>query len=377
MDGSGKCYKAVPQAMNWFDADVFCKNSATNAYLTSITSAFENANVNAEASAYANCTQFWIGGNDINQKGKFAWTDGQPFAYVSWASGQPNANDQCVSSDARVSGQWKTESCSRTNCFICASYAAPPTTTLPPPTSPSGMSDCYDWYRYGGARTDGVYRLSPPGIAPFDAYCDMTTDNGGWTVFQQRRDNTTSFWDRTWAEYKNGFGNINQNNSWLGLDRLHVLSTKNPNVTLRIELHGNRCPMYYCYRSGVVDPAAWWWAEWYFKVGAEVDFYRLNVSLSTRGSLTSRNSNDNLWGFNNGQPFSTIDRDNDNVAENCASAGSLRLGGWWHGSCSGGCRPNGKYNMPAWETGFSWYTGRDNNAWWISPNQSEMKLRRN
>jgi hypothetical protein len=53
--------------------------------------------------------------------------------------------------------------------------------------------------------------------------------------------------------------------------------------------------------------------------------------------------------------------------------------GWWFSSCGGGSRLNGKYNMPTWATGFSWYTGFMNPSgqWWINPNQSEMKLRKN
>ncbi len=47
------------------------------------------------------------------------------------------------------------------------------------------MTDCYDWLHLGNATTTGIYQISPAGSAPFDVFCDMETDGGGWTVIHK------------------------------------------------------------------------------------------------------------------------------------------------------------------------------------------------
>ncbi|KAI4886064.1 hypothetical protein NFI96_004974 [Prochilodus magdalenae] len=44
-------------------------------------------------------------------------------------------------------------------------------------------------------------------------YCDMTTDDGGWIVFQRRQNGLTDF-SRKWSDYRTGFGNL-EDEFWL------------------------------------------------------------------------------------------------------------------------------------------------------------------
>ena len=95
------------------------------------------------------------------------------------------------------------------------------------------LKSCADWYK-NGKRLNGVYTINPTGgLGAFDVWCDMTTDGGGWTVFQRRMDGSVNFY-RGWTDYENGFGDLN-GEFWLGLDKIHRLSLSGQNV-LRVDL---------------------------------------------------------------------------------------------------------------------------------------------
>ena len=77
-----------------------------------------------------------------------------------------------------------------------------------------------------------MYTINPDGGQSIQVLCDMTTDCGGWTVFQRRSDGSVDFY-RGWESYKNGFGDLN-GEFWLGNDNLHRL-TATDDVTLRVD----------------------------------------------------------------------------------------------------------------------------------------------
>ena len=205
--------------------------------------------------------------------------------------------------------------------------------------------DCSDLYK-AGVTTNGVYSVNPDGRGSFSVYCDMTTDGGGWTVFQRRQDGSQDFY-RGWSQYKAGFGQLT-GEFWLGNDNIHRLTASRPSE-LRVELgdwSGGRA--YAKYGS--------------FRVGDEQSLYRLSV-----GSY-SGTAGDSLAVHNN-MAFTTKDRDNDKWYSNCAVS---YTGAWWYDSCHFS-NLNGQYlGNKVDSVGACWYHYKSS---YLSMKSSEMKLR--
>ncbi|XP_019624201.1 PREDICTED: ficolin-2-like [Branchiostoma belcheri] len=195
----------------------------------------------------------------------------------------------------------------------------PPITTPAAPTAPPAEADCAA-YKAAGHTTSGVYTLGPP-LSGVTVYCDMDTAGGGWTVIQRRQDGSVPF-NRTWADYKYGFGNKN-GEYWLGNENIHLL-TSHKNFRLRIELMDWSGQTRYAeYRT--------------FRVSGESDQYRLTLygfSGDAGDSMTAASHS------LDGQRFTTVDRDNDSWGRSCSQA--FGQGGWWFGDCSNSFL-NGRY----------------------------------
>ena len=113
-----------------------------------------------------------------------------------------------------------------------------------------------------------------------------------------------------WSAYKEGFGSTATKNFWLGLTRMHEITTGGSyglEVTLVMD-------------SGLVKTLTWN----SFVISGESDKFRLSISGFNAGTsgLTDR------FAQFNGRPFSTPDQDNDAYSGyNCASG---HQSGWWY-----------------------------------------------
>ncbi|XP_044317118.1 fibrinogen-like protein 1 isoform X2 [Drosophila rhopaloa] len=176
--------------------------------------------------------------------------------------------------------------------------------------------------------TNFIYQIKVRDLEPFKVSC--ATSPPGWTVIQRRIDGSENF-NRTWNDYKYGFGNVS-GEFFIGLEKLHRMTEARPHE-LYIKL-------------GDVDGSTSYAQYDDFKIGSEEELYELknlgNFSGEAGDSLT----------YNKNQKFSTFDRDNDNIIGfNCAST----YGAWWHNYFLNSAL-NGKYFEDGKGNGIIWYS---------------------
>ncbi|XP_014061174.1 angiopoietin-related protein 7 [Salmo salar] len=198
--------------------------------------------------------------------------------------------------------------------------------------------DCASIY-YNGVRRSGLYTVVPSlGVMPVEVYCDMETEGGGWTMLQRRVDGSVTF-DRSWREYKDGFGDLHSE-FWLGNDHIHDLTSQG-DYSLRIDLEDwSNKHKHALYQS--------------FSVDGEDSQYCLHVSGF------SGTTEDSFSWYHDKQGFSTPDTGNI-----CAE---ISHGGWWYNQCfyanlngvyyrGGRYSPKGK--NPLGPDGIVWYSWKD------------------
>ena len=156
--------------------------------------------------------------------------------------------------------------------------------------------------------------------------------SGGYTRLMAKFAKITGEFNKSWAEYKNGFGDL-RGNHWIGLENMYQL-TNRKRMNLFIELRSDDFNI--TYKNFYID--------------SEEKFFKINFDESLNDGLA--NYSINL----NGKYFTTFDRDNDNdESRNCAevyTGGSffkyfsrfvclnklnLNCLGWWFKSCYSLC----------------------------------------
>ncbi|KAI8747760.1 BgiBFREP12.7, partial [Biomphalaria glabrata] len=183
-------------------------------------------------------------------------------------------------------------------------------------------------------------------VSGLQVMCDTKTDGGGWIIFQRRINGKVDFY-RGWKEYRDGFGDYDIGEFYLGNENIFKLTSRRQ-FDLRIDLEFNNTKYFAQYEN--------------FKVLSETEKYKLKIGKY------SGNAGDDLLGHNN-KYFTTFDRDNDvDSGRNCAESSS---GAWWYSSCHQS-NLNGKWGSTSYDRGLNW---GDVTGWAKSVSFSEMKIR--
>ncbi|XP_078489867.1 microfibril-associated glycoprotein 4-like [Ciona intestinalis] len=174
---------------------------------------------------------------------------------------------------------------------------------------------CNEYFAQGFTN-NGTYEILLPNGKALNVSCYMEAASGGWTFVQRRQNGSVDFY-QDWANYTNGFGNLD-GDFWLGLENLHLLTRDNKSA-LRIDIKMD-CYGYYWSLSQNVQYS-------FFHVASAAEAYKLNV-----GGFNTSSWLGDILTQSNGYSFSTYDNISDHIRSlNCTQPNH---GGWWRYACS-------------------------------------------
>lgn len=157
-------------------------------------------------------------------------------------------------------------------------------------------------------------------------FCEMIDAGGGWTVIQRREDGNEKF-DRNWAEYSNGFGDVTKD-FWLGNTAIHLLTSTVEGTELRLEMtlcNGEKfVTKYKSFRVGTPESN--------FKLLAIEEFNYDGI-----GDWRYVGQTEGLV-YNLGWEFSTA---KDSSSNDCVN--QMGGGGWWYNACATFVNVNAKF----------------------------------
>lgn len=159
----------------------------------------------------------------------------------------------------------------------------------------------------------GVHKITMRNGNTFEVLCNSDIAGPGWTIIQQRIKGGVDF-KRNWIECKEGFGDFWDGDFFLGLEKIHRLTTEEPQ---ELYIHVEQ-----------LDGSSVFAKYDEFAISGEDDQYRLIKLVGYSG-----NSDYDRMSHNKNMKFSTYERDNDNYHENCSTfyhGGA----GWWFNQCS-------------------------------------------
>uniref|UniRef100_A0A1I7YAQ0 C-type lectin domain-containing protein n=1 Tax=Steinernema glaseri TaxID=37863 RepID=A0A1I7YAQ0_9BILA len=130
-----KCFNPVPLPTDFHTAEKICANAG--GHLASIHNKYDNDVLDVSD----HFGSYWLGGQDVNNDGRWTWTDGSSFNYNNWAAGGGMTGQDCLMLDG-ATALWQPSNCQQKANFICeTSLSSPLTTSLtlstPGPATPT------------------------------------------------------------------------------------------------------------------------------------------------------------------------------------------------------------------------------------------------
>lgn len=202
-------------------------------------------------------------------------------------------------------------------------------------------TDCKEILSSGTGKVTGVYTVQPSGSEKFKVLCDMETDGGGWTVIQSRMDVKTTDFKKLWTDYEQGFGTMDQAQSfWLGLEKIYKL-TKQGIYEIRMEMEK---------RDGVKAAAIYQ----DFALDDRMTGYKLKIGAYSYDNAPGFVNPGDSFTYHNGGMFTTIDNPSAgfNAGVTYIGCGTYAQGGWWYKMTK--CYTADLNGATAWETFDGW-----------------------
>jgi hypothetical protein len=117
---TGNCYMFFSAEVPWNVALGACGALAGTAYLATPTSDAENAVIAGIPAAVADA---WMGGTDATTEMMWVWSNGEPFVYDNWRSGEPNnggeTGEDCMIMEIDNGGTWDDRPCNLAYPYLC------------------------------------------------------------------------------------------------------------------------------------------------------------------------------------------------------------------------------------------------------------------